>query len=112
MVATRTVAATVYGFSVAGDLGREVAAARAVTTQLGYLVGSLAGGAAFALGGFPALAVAFGGLLLASTLPYLSFRFGRQPAGHGRGGRQRRRGSGTRRRCRPGTSPCDAARGS
>jgi predicted MFS family arabinose efflux permease/ribosomal protein S18 acetylase RimI-like enzyme len=79
MVATRTVTATVYGFSVAGDLGREVAAARAVTTQLGYLVGSLAGGAAFALGGFPALAVAFGGLLLASTLPYLSFRFGRQP---------------------------------
>jgi len=79
MVATRTVAATVYGFSVAGNLGREVAAARAVTTQLGYLVGSLAGGAAFALGGFPALAVAFGGLLLASTLPYASFRFSRQP---------------------------------
>ena len=79
MVATRTVTATVYGFSVAGDLGREVAAARAVTTQLGYLIGSLAGGAAFALGGFPALAVAFGGLLLASTLPYVSFRFGRRP---------------------------------
>jgi predicted MFS family arabinose efflux permease/ribosomal protein S18 acetylase RimI-like enzyme len=73
MVATRTVTATVYGFSVAGNLGREVAAARAVTTQLGYLVGSLSGGAAFALGGFPALAVAFGGLLLASTLPYASF---------------------------------------
>jgi len=79
MVATRTVTATVYGFSVAGDLGREVAAARAVTTQLGYLIGSLAGGAAFALGGFPALAVAFGGMLLASTLPYVSIRFARQP---------------------------------
>lgn len=79
MVATRTVTSTVYGFSVAGDLGREVAAARAVTTQLGYLVGSLAGGAAFALGGFPALAVAFGGLLLASTLPYASFQLGRRP---------------------------------
>ena len=79
MVATRTVVATVYGFSVAGNLGREVAAARAVTTQLGYLVGSLAGGAAFALGGFPALAVAFGGLLLASTLPYVSLRSGRRP---------------------------------
>jgi len=79
MVATRTVTATVYGFSVAGDLGREVAAARAVTTQLGYLIGSLAGGAAFALGGFPALAVAFGGLLLASTLPYMSLRSGRRP---------------------------------
>jgi predicted MFS family arabinose efflux permease/L-amino acid N-acyltransferase YncA len=79
MVATRTVAATVYGFSVAGNLGREVAAARAVTTQLGYLIGSLAGGAAFALGGFPALAVAFGGLLLASTVPYASLRFGARP---------------------------------
>ncbi|HST17786.1 MAG TPA: GNAT family N-acetyltransferase, partial [Gaiellaceae bacterium] len=44
-----------------------------------YLIGSLAGGAAFALGGFPALAVAFGGLLLASTLPYVSFRFGTRP---------------------------------
>jgi predicted MFS family arabinose efflux permease/ribosomal protein S18 acetylase RimI-like enzyme len=84
MVATRTVSGTVYGFSVAGDLGREVAAARAVTTQLGYLVGSLAGGAALALGGFPLLAVAFGGLLLASTLPYagvlLARRAGTAPA--------------------------------
>lgn len=79
MVATRTVTATVYGFSVAGDLGRGVAAARAVTTQLGYLIGSLAGGAAIAVGGFPALAVAFGGLLLASTFPYASFRLGRRP---------------------------------
>lgn len=74
MVATRTVAGTVYGFRVAGDLGREVAAARAVTTQLGYLVGSLAGGAALALGGFSLLALVLGGLLLASTLPYLTAR--------------------------------------
>jgi len=72
MVATRTVAGTVYGFSVAGDLGREVGAVRAVTTQLGYLIGSLTGGAALALGGFGLLAVAFGGLLLASTLPYVT----------------------------------------
>jgi hypothetical protein len=72
MVATRTVTGTVYGFSVAGDLGREVGATRAVTTQLGYLIGSLVGGAAFAIGGFGLLAVAFGGLLLASTLPYVS----------------------------------------
>ena len=72
MVATRTVSGTVYGFSVAGDMGREVGAARAVTTQLGYLIGSLVGGAALAVGGFGLLAVAFGGLLLASTLPYVS----------------------------------------
>jgi predicted MFS family arabinose efflux permease len=72
MVAMRTVTGTVYGFSVAGDMGREVGAARAVTTQLGYLIGSLVGGAALAVGGFGLLAVAFGGLLLASTLPYVT----------------------------------------
>jgi predicted MFS family arabinose efflux permease len=76
MVARRTVAGTVYGFSVAGDLGREVGAVRAVTTQLGYLVGSLAGGVALAVGGFGLLAVAFGGLLLASTLPRVSLGVG------------------------------------
>jgi hypothetical protein len=74
MVATRTVAGTVYGFSVAGNLGREVGTVRAVTTQLGYLIGALLGGAALALGGFALLGVAFGGLFLASTLPYAVHR--------------------------------------
>ena len=74
IVATRTVAGTVYGFSVAGDLGREVGTVRAVTTQLGYLIGALLGGAALALGGFALLGVAFGGLFLASTLPYAAHR--------------------------------------
>jgi predicted MFS family arabinose efflux permease len=74
VVATRTVAGTVYGFAVAGDLGREVGAVRAATTQLGYLVGSLLGGAALAVGGFGLLAVAFGGLFLGATLPYLRVR--------------------------------------
>jgi predicted MFS family arabinose efflux permease len=69
--ATRTVAATVYGFQVSGDLGREVGSTRAVANQLGYLVGSVLGGLALALGGFSALAVVFGGLFVASTLPYL-----------------------------------------
>jgi predicted MFS family arabinose efflux permease len=72
--AARTVSGTVYGFSVAGDLGREVGAIRAATTQLGYLLGSLAGGLALAVGGFEALALAFGGLLAASTLPYVCVR--------------------------------------
>jgi MFS transporter, DHA1 family, inner membrane transport protein len=72
--AARTVSGTVFGFSIAGDLGREVGAIRAATTQLGYLIGSLAGGIALAVGGFEALAVAFGGLLLASTLPYVCVR--------------------------------------
>jgi len=56
---------------VAGELGREVGVVRAVSTQVGYLTGSLVGGAALALGGFAGLGVAFGLLFVASTLPYL-----------------------------------------
>ena len=74
MAAARTVAATLYGFAIAGDLGREVGSVRAATTQLGYLIGSLVGGITLALGGFGALGLAFGGLFLASTLPYLCVR--------------------------------------
>jgi predicted MFS family arabinose efflux permease len=74
VVATRTVAATVYGFSVAGGLGREVGTIRAATSDIAYLVGSMVGGLALAVGGFPVLAVAFGGLFLAATLPYLCLR--------------------------------------
>ena len=81
LVATRTVAGTVYGFSVAGDLGREVGTVRAVTTQLGYLIGALAGGAALAVAGFAGIGVVMGGLFLASTLPYASLRLARRRAG-------------------------------
>jgi MFS transporter, DHA1 family, inner membrane transport protein len=74
VAATRTVAGTVYGFQVSGNLGREVGSIRAATNQVGYLVGSVLGGLALAVGGFSALAVVFGGLFLASTLPYLCLR--------------------------------------
>jgi ribosomal protein S18 acetylase RimI-like enzyme len=67
----------VYGFSVAGELGREVGTVRGVTTQLGYLIGALVGGAAIAIGGFALLGVAMGGLFVASTLPYASVFFSR-----------------------------------
>lgn len=70
-VAARMVFGTVHGFSVAGDRGREVGAVRAVTTQLGYLIGSLVGGVALAVGGFHLLAVAFGGLFVLSALTQL-----------------------------------------
>ena len=79
MTSTRTVAGTVYGFTIAGDLGREVGVARAVTTQIGYLGGSLLGGAAIAVAGFAALGVVVGGLFLASTLPYVSIVLARRP---------------------------------
>lgn len=71
LAASRTVAGTVYGFSLAGGHGREVGVVRAVTTQLGYLIGSLVGGIALTVGGFALLAVGFGGLFLASTLPHV-----------------------------------------
>ena len=74
IVATRTVAGTVYGFQVSGGLGREVGSIRAATDQAGYLVGSVLGGLALTVGGFSALAVVFGGLFVASTLPYLCLR--------------------------------------
>jgi predicted MFS family arabinose efflux permease len=74
VAATRTVAGTVYGFQVSGSLGREVGSIRAATTQLGYLIGSLLGGLALAMGGFSALAVVFGGLFVASTVPYVCVR--------------------------------------
>jgi predicted MFS family arabinose efflux permease len=72
--AARTVSGTVYGFRIAGDRGREVGAVRAATTQIGYLVGSLVGGVALAAGGFAALGLAYGGLFLAATLPYVCIR--------------------------------------
>jgi predicted MFS family arabinose efflux permease len=77
--ATRTVAGTVYGFTVAGELGREVGVVRAVTTQIGYLAGSLLGGAAIAVAGFAGLGLVVGGLFLASTLPYVAFGVARRP---------------------------------
>ena len=71
IVAARTVTGTTYGFSIAGERKLEVGAARAALTQLGYLVGSLLGGAALAIGGRPAVGLAFGLLFLAAAAPYL-----------------------------------------
>ena len=72
--AARTVAGTVYGFTLAGDLGREVGAIRAATTQIGYLIGSLVGGIAIAIGGLGMLSVVYAALFLAATLPYICLR--------------------------------------
>jgi MFS transporter, DHA1 family, inner membrane transport protein len=71
IVAARTVTGTTYGFAIGGERKLEVGAARAVLTQIGYLAGSLLGGAALALGGDAAVGVAFGALFLAAAAPYL-----------------------------------------
>jgi predicted MFS family arabinose efflux permease len=74
LTAIRMVSGTVYGFTVAGELGSAVGTVRGVTTQFGYLFGSLAGGMAIAVGGLAALAVVYSLLFLAATLPYVCFR--------------------------------------
>ena len=73
IVATRTVAGTVYGFQVSEGLGREVGSIRAATDQAGYLVGSVLGGLALTVGGFSALAVVFSGLFVASGLIFFRY---------------------------------------
>jgi MFS transporter, DHA1 family, inner membrane transport protein len=74
VTAVRMVSGTVYGFAVAGELRSAVGTVRGVTTQFGYLFGSLAGGMAIALGGIGALAAVYSILFLAATLPYLCLR--------------------------------------
>jgi predicted MFS family arabinose efflux permease len=71
IVAARTVTGTTYGFVLAGERKLEVGAARAALTHVGYLAGSLLGGAALAIGGGAAVGIAFGSLFLASAVPYL-----------------------------------------
>jgi predicted MFS family arabinose efflux permease len=71
IVAARTVTGTTYGFAIGGERKLEVGAARAVLTHVGYLTGSLLGGAALAVGGHAAVGIAFGSLFLAAAAPYL-----------------------------------------
>jgi MFS transporter, DHA1 family, inner membrane transport protein len=71
IVAARTVTGTTYGFAIAGERKLEVGAARAALTHVGYLAGSLLGGAALAIGGDAAVGIAFGLLFLAAAAPYL-----------------------------------------
>jgi MFS transporter, DHA1 family, inner membrane transport protein len=71
IVAARTVTGTTYGFAIGGERKLEVGAVRAALTHVGYLVGSLLGGAALAFGGGAAVGIVFGSLFLASAAPYL-----------------------------------------
>ncbi len=72
VVAARTVIGTTYGFALAGERKLEVGAARAAITHLGYLGGSLLGGATLAVGGRAAAGIAFGLLFLVAATPYVS----------------------------------------
>jgi MFS transporter, DHA1 family, inner membrane transport protein len=72
IVAARTVLGTNYGFLLAGERALEIGAARAASTHVGYLIGSLVGGAALAVGNRTTVGIAFATLFLASAVPYLS----------------------------------------
>jgi MFS transporter, DHA1 family, inner membrane transport protein len=74
VTAARMVAGTLYGFTIAGDLRSAVGTVRGVTTQFGYLFGSLVGGIAIAVGGIGALAAVYATLFVGATLPYLCLR--------------------------------------
>ena len=61
----RTLAASAFALETAPELRPAVTALRAATMQFGYFAGSIAGGAALAVGGYGAFGAAMGGLLLA-----------------------------------------------
>jgi predicted MFS family arabinose efflux permease len=81
--AARTLWGTSYGFVVAGERKLEAGAMRAVTTQLGYLVGSLLGGIALATGGYDLMGLVFAGLFAAAALPHMCLS-AKRCAGRGR----------------------------
>jgi predicted MFS family arabinose efflux permease len=81
LVAARTVVGTTYGFGLAGERKLEVGAARAAITHVGYLVGSLLGGAALAVAGRSGVGVAFALLFLTAAVPYASMSVARSRVG-------------------------------
>jgi DHA1 family inner membrane transport protein len=81
--ASRMLWGTSYGFIVAGERKLEAGALRALTSQLGYLIGSLLGGIALAMGGYPLMGVVFAALFAAAVVPHLCVT-ARRCAGRGR----------------------------
>jgi predicted MFS family arabinose efflux permease len=71
VAAARTLWGTSHGFEVAPARKLELGAVRAGSSELGYLVGSAAGGLALATGGFPLVGLVFGALFAAAALPHV-----------------------------------------
>jgi MFS transporter, DHA1 family, inner membrane transport protein len=63
----RTFISSAFGLAASAELRPGAMAMRAASMQFGYFTGSLAAGAALALGGYPALGSAVGALFLASA---------------------------------------------
>jgi predicted MFS family arabinose efflux permease len=68
----RTLVATAFAVAAPPELRPAVTGLRAATMQFGYFAGSIAGGAALALGGFSALGVTMGGFFLAAAATAVS----------------------------------------
>jgi DHA1 family inner membrane transport protein len=83
----RTLAGSTIGLR-ASEHKVAVTSIRAAATQFGYLLGAAAGGAALALGAYPAVGAVLGGLFVLSVLPHLAISLrARRP------GRPRARGA-------------------
>ncbi|HWQ23483.1 MAG TPA: MFS transporter [Gaiellaceae bacterium] len=67
----RTLAGSSRGLSLAPELRLGVTGVRTAAIQLGYFVGAAVGGAALAVGGYPALGLALGCLFAAAAVPHL-----------------------------------------
>lgn len=67
----RTLAGSSRALGLAADVRLGVTGLRTAAIQLGYFVGAAVGGAALAIGGYPALGVAFGALFAAAAVPHL-----------------------------------------
>jgi predicted MFS family arabinose efflux permease len=71
----RTFLSSAFGLAVAGELRSSATAMRAASMQLGYFTGSLAAGAALAVGGYAAFGATIGALFLSAAVV-----LGRSPA--------------------------------
>ena len=63
----RTLVASAFGLATAPEIRPAVMGLRAATMQVGYFAGSIAGGAALAVGGYSALGATMGALFLAAA---------------------------------------------
>jgi hypothetical protein len=73
----RVIVSSALGLAAPAEHRAGAMAMRAASTQFGYFIGSFAAGAALALGGYPALGAAIGGLFLGTAAV---LHAGRRPA--------------------------------
>ena len=78
---TRTVAGSAFALYVGPERRLAVMGVRASTAQLGYLLGGAAGGAALAVGGYPALGLTLAALFALGTTPHVATLLAERAAG-------------------------------